>query len=185
MEVMARRSFIRGATIGALAFTIGGAEVLLTPAQARAQGVAFKVLTPAEVRTLEMIGDVLAIGARQAGIAHFVDQQLGVPPGYALFSVRVADIRPPYVEFYRNALATIDAAAQAPGGFAALSEADQFAFVGRLSRGEVAGWNGRVSQAAVYAALRNDAVDVVYGTVDGFARIGVPYLPHILPERNW
>jgi hypothetical protein len=26
---------------------------------------------------------------------------------------------------------------------------------------------------------------VVYGTVEGFARLGVPYMPHILPERSW
>ena len=28
-------------------------------------------------------------------------------------------------------------------------------------------------------------IDVVYGTVEGFARLGVPYMPHILPERSW
>jgi hypothetical protein len=26
---------------------------------------------------------------------------------------------------------------------------------------------------------------VAYGTVEGFARLGVPYMPHILPERSW
>jgi len=29
--------------------------------------------------------------------------------------------------------------------------------------------------------VRSDAVDVVYGTVEGFERLGVPYMPHILP----
>jgi hypothetical protein len=33
--------------------------------------------------------------------------------------------------------------------------------------------------------LRNDAIDVVYGTVEGFARLSVPYMPHILPQRSW
>ena len=37
----------------------------------------------------------------------------------------------------------------------------------------------------VYGMLRNDAVDVVYGTVEGFARLGIPYMPHILPQRSW
>ena len=46
-------------------------------------------------------------------------------------------------------------------------------------------WDARASQGLVYSVLRNDAVDVVYGTVEGFARIGVPYLPHILPPRTW
>jgi hypothetical protein len=39
MDDVARRAFRQGAGIGALAFTVGGVEVLLTAAQARAQGV--------------------------------------------------------------------------------------------------------------------------------------------------
>ena len=37
MDMMQRRAFMKGAGIGALAFTVGGAEVLLTPGAARAQ----------------------------------------------------------------------------------------------------------------------------------------------------
>src|SRR5882724_6498289 len=112
MEDIARRSFIKGATVGALAFSVGGAEVLLTPRQARAQGVALRVLTAPEAQTLEAIGESLAIGARQAGIAHFVDQQLTVPPGYALLSLRVSEVRPPFVNFYRDALGALERAAR-------------------------------------------------------------------------
>ena len=107
MEEMARRAFIKGASIGALAFTVGGVDMLLTPRQARAQGAVFKVLSPAEVGTLEAVGDTLAIGAGEAGIAHFVDQQLTQPAPLALLSVRVSEVRPPYVNFYRSALGAI------------------------------------------------------------------------------
>jgi hypothetical protein len=186
MDDLARRAFIKGASIGALAFTAGGVEVLLTPRQARAQGVAFKVLNPAEVETLEAVGDTLAIGAREAGIAHFVDQQLGQPAPLALLSVRVSEVRPPYVNFYRGALGAIARAAQAAEGrpFSALDEAARIRFVAAMSRRELKSWDGP-AQPLVYASLRNDAVDVVYGTVEGFARVGVPYLPHILPEQRW
>ena len=61
MDDIARRAFIRGAGIGALAFTVGGAEVLLTAAQARAQGVPLRMLTPDEARTLEAVGETLAL----------------------------------------------------------------------------------------------------------------------------
>jgi len=81
---------------------VAGTEVLLTPRQARAQGVPFRVLEPPEVATLEALGETLAIGARQNGIAHFVDQQLTVPPAHALLSLRVTEVRPPYVSFYRR-----------------------------------------------------------------------------------
>jgi hypothetical protein len=36
MDEVQRRAFMKGAAIGALAFSVGGAEVLLTPRQARA-----------------------------------------------------------------------------------------------------------------------------------------------------
>ena len=107
MDDIVRRAFMKGAGIGALAFTVGGVEVLLTAAQARAQGVPLRVLAPDEAGTLEAVGETLAVGARQAGIAHFVDQQLALPPGYALLTLRMSEVRPPYVDFYRAALSGI------------------------------------------------------------------------------
>jgi Gluconate 2-dehydrogenase subunit 3 len=186
MTEMARRSFVKGATLGVLAFAVGDAEVLLTARQARAQGVPFRVLEPEEVATLEALGETLAIGARQDGIAHFVDHQLTVPPPHALLSLRVTEVRPPYVNFYRAALGGVERASQAlrQRGFADLSTAEQHEFVDRLRQSKVESWQGP-AQSFVYATLRNDAVDVVYGTVEGFARLGVPYMPHILPERSW
>jgi hypothetical protein len=94
MDDVARRAFMKGAGIGALAFTVGGAEVLLTAAQARSQGVPLRVLAPDEALSLEAVGETMAVGARQAGIAHFVDQQLTVPPGYALLTLRMSEVRP-------------------------------------------------------------------------------------------
>jgi hypothetical protein len=186
MAEIARRDFVTGAALGALVFTVAGAEVLLTPRQARAQGVPFRVLEPAEVATLEAVGETLAIGARQDGIAHFVDQQLTQPPAHALLSLRVTETRPPYVNFYRAALGGIDRASHAlhQRGFAELDASQQREFVDRLRLGKLEGWQGP-AQANVYGTLRNDAVDVVYGTVEGFARLGIPYMPHILPERSW
>jgi hypothetical protein len=98
----------------------------------------------------------------------------------------VTEVRPPYVDFYRAALAGIDGVSQASHqrGFAALDAAAQRAFVDALRQGKLESWNGP-AQGFVYSILRNDAVDVVYGTVEGFARINVPYMPHILPQRSW
>jgi len=186
MVDVARRAFMQGAGIGVLAFTIDGVEVMLTAAQARAQGVPLRMLKPEEAQTLEAVGETLAIGARQAGIAHFVDQQLGLPPPYALLTIRVSELRPPYVNFYRAALGGIERASQAQHGrtYGELDEAAQRDFVTRLRQGKLEGWQGP-SQSTVYGMLRNDAIDVVYGTVEGFARLSVPYMPHILPQRSW
>jgi hypothetical protein len=39
-------------------------------------------------------------------------------------------------------------------------------------------------QAQVYFVLRSDAVDVVYGTMEGYESLGVPYMPHIVPDKR-
>src|SRR4051794_18548006 len=75
-----RRQFMRGA-LGALAFTtVGGAQVMLTPREAKAQGVPFRLLDAREAETIEAMGEALVPGARGAGISHFIDHQLSVPP---------------------------------------------------------------------------------------------------------
>jgi hypothetical protein len=44
---------------------------------------------------------------------------------------------------------------------------------------------GRSTRGFVYFLLRSDAVDVVYGTVEGYAALGIPYMPHIAPTKRW
>jgi hypothetical protein len=186
MNDIARRAFVQGAGIGALTFTVGGAEVLLTAGEARAQGLPLRHLRSEEIATLEAVGETLAIGAQKAGIAHFVDQQLGQPPAHALLTIRMTESRPPYLDFYRNALGAIEKAAHAlhGGNYAALANVVQRDFITRLRQGKLDGWQGP-AQSFVYNILRNDAIDVVYGTIEGFARLGVPYMAHIMPARSW
>jgi hypothetical protein len=88
MDQMERRAFMKGAGSGVLAFTAGGVEVLLTPGAARAQGIPFRTLTAAQAATLEALGETLVPGARQAGISHFVDQQISIPAEEALLEAR-------------------------------------------------------------------------------------------------
>src|SRR5215203_4184364 len=76
MKDIRRRAFMQGAALGALAFTVGGVEVLLTAAEAKARGVPFRLLNLKEAETIEALGETLVPGARAAGVAHFVDQQL-------------------------------------------------------------------------------------------------------------
>ena len=170
----------------ALAFTVAGAEALLSPREARAHGADFRVLSAQEIRALESFGEALLPGAREAGIAHFVDQQLSVAAPDSLLMIRYLDIPPPYVGFYRPALAALDAASKAayqrPFDELAPEVADEF--VGVLSRKIPNGWQGPPSPLFFFIA-RSDAVDVVYGTPEGFKKLGIPYMPHIMPARKW
>src|SRR5437870_11633609 len=187
MEQIERRAFMKGAAIGVLTFTVGGVEVLLTPSAARAQGVPLRTLTAAQAATVDALGETLVPGAREAGILHFVDQQIAIPAEEALLEARILNVRPPYANFYRAALGAVDRASQALNNsrpFAELGEAEQRSLVDNMRQNKVEGWQGPPGPF-VYLVLRSDAVDVVYGTMEGYASLGIPYMPHIAPTKRW
>ena len=97
------------------------------------------------------------------------------------------NVRPPYANFYHAALGAVDNASQSLNGsrkFAQLSPAEQHDFVDAMRQNKIQGWQGP-SGSFVYLVLRSDAVDVVYGTMDGYEALGIPYMPHIAPEKRW
>jgi hypothetical protein len=181
-----RRNFMRGAAIGALAFTVGGAKVLLTAREARAQGVPYRLLKPEEAETIEALGETLVPGARAAGVAHFIDHQISVPPEEALLEARILNVRPPYANFDRAAVGAVDRTSQAQSGgrFAWLASNEQREFVNLMRQNKIEGWQGPAG-GFVYFVLRSDAVDVVYGTVEGYQALGIPYMAHIAPLKRW
>jgi hypothetical protein len=183
--MVGRREFMRGA-LGALAFTVGGAQVLLTPREAKAQGVPFRLLKAREAETLEAMGETLVPGARAAGIAHFIDQQISATPEEALLQARIMNVRPPYANFYKAVITAIDGAAavQSDQRFAWLPSDAQRDFVNLMRQGKLQGWQGPPAPF-VYFLMRSDAVDVVYGTVEGYELLGIPYQAHIMPLKRW
>ena len=186
MDAMERRVFLKGAGLGVFAFTVGGASVLMTPGEARAKGVPFRLLNANEAETIEALGETLVPGAQRAGVAHFIDQQVSVSPGEALLEARQLNVKPPFINLYRAAIGAVDRAAEARSSrrFAALSAAEQHAFVDAMRQNKIDGWQGPPG-GFVYTVLRNDALDVVYGTMEGYEQMGVPYMPHIAPDRRW
>jgi len=186
MTQIERRNFVKGVGAGALAFTVGGAQVMMTPRQAHAVNVPYRLLNADQAETLAAMGETLVPGARAAGIAHFVDQQLSVPAEEALLEARILNVRPPYVNFYRAALGAIDRASTALYGrkFAQLTTSDERDFVNLMRQNKIDGWQGPPG-GFVYLLLRSDAVDVVYGTVEGYEALGIPYMAHIAPEKRW
>src|ERR1700744_5904809 len=186
MDAMERRIFLKGASMGVLAFTVGGAEILMTPKQARARAVPVRLLSGEEAETLEALGETLVPGEGEAGVAHFIDQQVSVTPGEALLEARIVNVKPPFINFYRAAIGAIDKASTARSGkrFAALSAAEQHDFIDLLRQNKLEGWQGPPA-GQVYFVLGSDAVDVVYGTMEGYESLGVPYMPHIAPDRRW
>ena len=177
---------MKGAALASLACTVGGAEVLLSPREAHAQGVPLKVLTADERVALEALGETLLPGARDAGLAHYVDQQLSVDPSESLLLARALGVAPPYAGFYRAGLAGLDQSSRQAHGlrFAELAADKRSEFVEQIRQKVPEGWSGPPSPF-FYFVSRGDAVDVYYGTVEGFERLGIPYMPHIIPIKRW
>jgi Gluconate 2-dehydrogenase subunit 3 len=185
MNEIERRTFMQGAAL-TLAFSVGGAEVMLTPRQAHAQNIPLQTLTPDQGATLDAVGEVLVPGAKAAGISNFVDHQITVPPEQSLLQARILSVRPPFANLYRAALGAIDGASSKTKGkkFAELTPDEQHDFIDAMRQNKIDGWQGPPSPF-VYNVLRGDAVDVVYATMDGYAMLGVPYMPHIAPTQKW
>jgi hypothetical protein len=118
-----------------------------------------------------------------AGRRHTISNQDIYAP--CLLEARQLNVKPPFINFYRAAISAVDRAAQARGRrpFAALS-AEQHEFVDAMRQNKIDGWQGPPG-AFVYVVLRSDSIDVVYGTMDGYEALGVPYMPPIAPEKRW
>jgi hypothetical protein len=101
-----RREVLTQMGTGLIAVTISTVWGPLSPAEARAQGVSLRALTAAEARTLEALGDVLLPGAREARLAHYVDEQLS--RDNPLFALKYMDYQGAYVEFYRQGLQALE-----------------------------------------------------------------------------
>lgn len=177
---------MRSGGLGLLAFSLGGVEILLTPAEARVQDVPFRVLSPEEVSALEALGETLLPGSTAAGIAHFVDHQLAASSEDSLLIIRYLDIPPPYAAFYKGGLSAARAAARAKFSRELnMLEAGQMAsIVEEMMAGTLADWQGPPAPL-LYFVLRNDAVDVVYGTQEGYKRLDFPYHAHLPPPSDW
>lgn len=116
-----------------------------------------------EAARLDALGDALVPGAGAAGLSRFIDRYVSVAPANSLLMARYLDIAPPYGDFYREGLRRVESYADAGKAVRKLAEVDPL----------------------FHFALRSDGIDVTYGTMSGFAQLGVPYLPHIAPTVPW
>src|SRR5205085_9857449 len=93
---------------------------------------------------LEALGETLVPGARAAGIAHFIDHHISVPPEEALLEARILNVRPPYANFYRAAIGALDkaTATQADQRFAWLPAPAQRELVSLMRQGKLQGRQG-------------------------------------------
>ena len=182
-----RREFLQRSSLGLLAFHVGGCEVELTPQQAREQKATLRVLKAEEAQAVEALGDVLLPGSGAKGIAHYIDHQLAAPAPEQLLMIKYLDVEPPFLPFYRSGLDALDNAARTAhqDSFVSLDAGRRRELVARMARENPPGWAGGPPAPFFFFVLRNDALDVTYGTVDGFDALEIPYQAHIAPPTRW
>jgi hypothetical protein len=142
-------------------------------------------LTGLETATLSAWCDTLAPGAAGAGVGDFVNAQLAKRPEDALLGIRYFDVPAPYLAFYREGLRALDRASKRiyRRAVPALNGDERQSLLARLLAGD-ADWSGPPF-FLFYLVTRSDAVDVLYGTPSGFARIGYRYEPVVSPPSRW
>ena len=182
---LSRRNFVKQSGL-TLSFALAGTKVLLTPADAYANDIPYTVLKADEITLVNSICNILVPEAEESGVAHFIDHQLSVDPNDSLLVLKYFNFPPPYLDFYQPVLKEIASLSQrmfkkAPGE---LDKAQGHKLIESIRDANPKGWQGPPAPLA-YHALRNDAVDVVYGTPEGFEKLGVPYMEHILPPEDW
>lgn len=182
-----RRQFLRNSGI-VLSIAVAGEVLLLSPAQARAAGLPLQLLSALEVSTLEAIAEAVVPGARKAGIAQYIDKQLGASGEQSLLMLKYLGVpQSDHIAFYRSSLRSAATLAQARfgKGWSELEPHQTDQLVAEMAgKDQPREWEGPPA-SFFFFVIRSDASDVVYGTEAGFAAIGAPYMAHITPPEPW
>jgi hypothetical protein len=181
-----RRQFLRTSGI-VLSIAVAGDVLLLSPGAARAAGLPYQVLSTDEVSTLEALAEALVPGAREAGIAHFIDKQLAAAPQDSMLMLRYLGVAAAdFAGFYRGGLSAARQLAKSrfDASWFSLDAAQANTLLAGMAGDETKDWGGPPSSFFLFV-IRSDACDVVYGTEAGFARIDMPYMAHIAPPLAW
>lgn len=186
---ISRRDFVKRGMGGAslmLAYQMGGVSLLLTPQQAHAKDVPLRHLSASEAGTLQALADALLPGAGEAGVTHFIDHQLGEDPDDCLLIAKYFQVPPPYLPFYAKGLSACEALAQEQfkAEVAVLDDTQLEQLLKTIGKPGTKTPDG-YDLSLFYLCLRSDAVDVVYGTPEGFEKLNVPYMAHIMPPEGW
>lgn len=184
-----RREFIGKSSaggLGLLTFSIAGCDRETTAADARAKNIPLTLLNAEQGKELDVLGEVLLPGSAAAGLAHYIDHQLASAPADNMLMIKYLGVPAPFPAFYQGGLDATNKASKAmfKKPLVELAEDEARLLVGNLASGQVQGWNGPPA-GLFYFVLRADAVDVVYGTRDGFAKLDIPYMAHIEPPTPW
>lgn len=174
-----RREFMAASGLALLGVVLGA------PGRLQARPLRRPSLDPGSAGVLGAAGDILLPGAKAAGIDSYVGSQLSLPAHRQVLMIKYL-LTPPFRNFYLAGLGALEAASltRFRRPFARAGQMDAAQMMEDLRNDNLTGWSGP-PQPLLHFVLRNDALDVVYGTRAGFTHLGVPYMAHIEPPTDW
>lgn len=181
-----RRAFL-AASGTLLSFVVGGAVVQMTAREAHAAALPLRKLSAGQGAMLDLLAEALVPGSREAGVVQFIDSQLAASADDSLLMLKYLGVPTgDYLGFYTSALDSAIGASRERYAkpVESLAEAEVAILLDDLNGEPPASWQGPPPGFFLFA-LRSDACDVVYGTQDGFKRLGIPYAAHLAPARPW
>ena len=157
-------------------FMVAGNLVSLSPADAKSAGFEPQVLSSTQISALENICDALVPGAKAAGIGAYLDSQLFLGRDSLLIAKYLGVDTTMQRDFYTIAADNIIKIGN--------TEVDVETIAANMASDSLKDWAGPPA-SYVFFILRADALDVTYGTPEGFKKLGIPYMAQIKPDKPW
>jgi len=157
-------------------FMIAGHWVWLTPQEAEAREFEPQILSQEQCTALSRLGDALVPGAATAGLAAYIDLQLQAGDQSLLIGKYLGVDTSAQSGFYQAAADNVIAMTD--------ERTSMQTFIANMAGDTLSDWIGPPASYVLFV-LRADALDVTYGTPEGFENLGIPYMAHIMPEQPW
>ena len=174
-EPLSRRHLLARGTAAGF-FVVAGECLWLTPQEAEARVFEPQILSPQQCKALSTLGDALVPGAAAAGLSAYIDLQLQAGDESLLIGKYLGVDTSAQTGFYRAAADNVMSLAD--------ESISMHTFASSMATDAVSGWAGPPASYVLFV-LRADALDVTYGTPEGFEKLGIPYMAQIKPDRPW
>ena len=170
------RRRLLGSSVFTASFLVLGDRVMLSAAEAVELDFTPEVLTRDQLKIIETVADQLVPGSANAGIAAYLDAQLRAGNDSLLIGKYLGVDISAQIDFYESLARNLQKALQTEQ---AISEV-----LSAMWSDTQAGWQGPPASYMLFV-LRADALDVTYGTPEGFEALDIPYMAHIMQETPW
>ena len=172
---LTRRNLL-GASLVTGSSLVLGERLTVTPAAAVEREFTPEVLTRPQLNVIEAVSEHLVPGSVNAGIAAYLDSQLRAGKDSLLIGKYLGVDVLAQVEFYQTLASNLQKALE--------TEQSTTEAVSAMWSDTQTNWEGPPASYMLFV-LRADALDVTYGTPEGFEKLGIPYMAQNMPATPW